>query len=330
MSARDADPIDVVVAWVDGSDPAHAAKRAGTEGLSSHSEASLPTRFAAGPELSWCIASVLANAPYVRRIHVVTDEQIPPQIDAFERAGLTEPGRIRVVDHAEIFEGTGARLPTFNSLTIEAAIHRVPGLAERFVYFNDDFFLNRPLGPEAFFDVEGRPVLHGEWAPPDRRRPKIILRKLLRRLRGSRNMRPSYRVAHELGAALAGMDGDFLLQQHFPHPMRRSTIEAFHAERPEVLPAQGAHRYRHRDQYLPASLANHLEIARHGARPSGSVGSFAYYKPGRRFDLDAFCEDVARGRSDFGCIQSLDEATPDERARIERVMRGKLAAHLPG
>lgn len=42
-------------------------------------------------------------------------------------------------------------LPTFNCNPIELNFHRIPGLAEKFVYFNDDMFLLRPVEPEIFF-----------------------------------------------------------------------------------------------------------------------------------------------------------------------------------
>ena len=42
-------------------------------------------------------------------------------------------------------------LPTFNSNTIELNIHRIEGLADRFVLFNDDTFLTRGCGRRIFF-----------------------------------------------------------------------------------------------------------------------------------------------------------------------------------
>ncbi|MBM2576140.1 Stealth CR1 domain-containing protein [Jannaschia sp. Os4] len=333
-TSPDGGPIDAVIAWVDGDDPAHAAKRAAVEDRASHSEADRPTRWAASHEIYWCIASILMHAPYVRTIWVVTDEQTPAHLAAFAEAGLVAPGRLRVVDHAEVFAGVPAALPTFNSLTIEAVLHRIPGLAERFVYFNDDFFLCRDIPAAAWFDAEGRPVLHGRWEPPEDRRAKVQIRRWLRRLTfRPPNMRPSYRVAHWEGARLAGVTGDYILQEHHPHPMRRSTLEAFHAGRPEVLARQASYRFRHRDQYLPVSLANHLEVARFGA-PRAEDVEVAYLKASdRKFggapDVDAFEAAVMGGKVPFGCLQSLDEADPATRARLIRIMTERFAPALP-
>ena len=42
-------------------------------------------------------------------------------------------------------------LPTFSSHPIELHLHRIKGLSEHFVYFNDDLFITKPLPPERFF-----------------------------------------------------------------------------------------------------------------------------------------------------------------------------------
>ena len=42
-------------------------------------------------------------------------------------------------------------LPTFNSTTIEMYLHRIPDLAEQFIYSNDDMFPIRPLQISDFF-----------------------------------------------------------------------------------------------------------------------------------------------------------------------------------
>ena len=42
-------------------------------------------------------------------------------------------------------------LPTFNSHTIEHNFHRIKGLSEHFVAFNDDMFINAPIEPEYYF-----------------------------------------------------------------------------------------------------------------------------------------------------------------------------------
>ena len=43
-------------------------------------------------------------------------------------------------------------LPTFNSGVIECFLHKIPGLAELFVYANDDFYLFNETRPDDMFD----------------------------------------------------------------------------------------------------------------------------------------------------------------------------------
>lgn len=58
-------------------------------------------------------------------------------------------------------EGT---LPTFSSHALEVNLHRIPDLAENFVYFNDDMFILRPMSEEAFFK-NGLPCTYGREVP---------------------------------------------------------------------------------------------------------------------------------------------------------------------
>ena len=69
--------IDFVIAWVDGSDPKHQAKRAQYSGQNVSAEAMLSTRFASDDEIYFSIASILKYVPYCGKIYVVTDQQKP-------------------------------------------------------------------------------------------------------------------------------------------------------------------------------------------------------------------------------------------------------------
>jgi hypothetical protein len=84
----------------------------------------------------------------------VTDEQIPDWLN------IAHPG-IAVVDHRQNIPAEF--LPTFNSHVIEAYLHRIPGLAEHYIYFNDDFFLTAPAEPGDFFTPNGLPHIFMDW-----------------------------------------------------------------------------------------------------------------------------------------------------------------------
>ncbi|MDQ3485336.1 MAG: stealth family protein, partial [Actinomycetota bacterium] len=143
-------PVDVVYTWVDGNDPewndAREQRLAALTGTARTRESSGQARFIARDELRYSFRSIYLFAPWVRRIHLVTAGQAPDWLDA------SHP-MVNLVDHAQILPADA--LPTFNSHAIETSLHRIEGLSEHFVYFNDDFFLGHPLRPETFFSPAG-------------------------------------------------------------------------------------------------------------------------------------------------------------------------------
>lgn len=321
--------IDIVIAWVDGLDPAHvAARRRFThEAEGAHAHASLETRFYNSGEIYYLIGSILKYAPFVRRVYIVTDDQKPPLLDSFAEAGLCDPSFLQLVSHDAIFEGLDAARPTFNPRSIEASLWRIPGLAEQFVYSNDDMFLNAPLTPEHLFRG-GRPVLHGEMVKPDRRRTKMRIRKFAGDLVGWRDKRPKHRLSQEVGAVLAGVTEDFFYTPHHPHPMRRSVLEAFDRQNPEALRQQVKYRFRNVAQYNAVALANNLEIAAGGAVVEPPIG-VAYLRPDKSGPPTSALNKMRGEEALFGCVQSLEKFSPAVRAEIHATLSEKFADTLP-
>lgn len=111
-------------------------------------------RFRSTEELRYLLRSLERHAPWLRRIHLVTNGQVPAWLD------LSNP-RLRLVTHAEIFLESDC-LPTFNSHAIELNLARIPGLSEEFIYSNDDTFLARPISIADFKDDDGRYFMFAE------------------------------------------------------------------------------------------------------------------------------------------------------------------------
>lgn len=143
-------PVDVVYMWVDGSDPRWRA--ALDETLAEITGEVLPdsiddSRFRDNGEFKYSLRSIVPHLNWIRKIHIVTDDQIPVWLD------VSHP-KISMVSHRELF-GEEGRLPTFNSHAIGSRLHHIPGLAEHYLYFNDDIFLGREVGPNHFFMTKG-------------------------------------------------------------------------------------------------------------------------------------------------------------------------------
>lgn len=137
--------VDLVYIWVHGQDPAHREKRnhwLRQYGLSPVAY-NPDIRYVEADELRYSLRSAELFLPWVRRIFLVTDNQVPEWLD------LTNP-KLRLVDHTEIMPRP-EWLPTFNSLAIEAQLHNIPGLAEHFIACNDDHFFGQPCAVADFF-----------------------------------------------------------------------------------------------------------------------------------------------------------------------------------
>ena len=83
---------------------------------------------------------------FVRKIFLVVSN--PEQVPNYAR----KIGNLEVVLHRDIIPDKF--LPTFNCMTIEMFLHRIPGLSEHFIYFNDDMIILRKQKPDRWFDME--------------------------------------------------------------------------------------------------------------------------------------------------------------------------------
>lgn len=305
--------IDAVVTWVDGAEPAHRAKREAwlAKTAPASENARNPHRWACSDELQYCLAAIGNNAPWIGRIWIVTDAQAP-DLSALPAALRS---RIRIVDHRVLFAGHEAALPTFNSLAIETLLWRIPGLSERFVYFNDDVFLTAPLAPGDVFAGDA-PVLRGKWVD----RGDLIANPAL----GDDPARLHDFV--QLNAALlAGFDaGRVFAAAHVVHPMRRSVFAALSAQYPDAFAANIGHRFRDTGQFLPQALHNHACITA-GTAALATADDYLHLRTGAvadypLADVRAYLARATAPGMKFLCVNDLPQleaVIPDTRQWIE-------------
>ncbi|KAK9818491.1 hypothetical protein WJX74_001230 [Apatococcus lobatus] len=163
------EPIDAVYTWVNGSDPAFIAskmfhKQNELRGTDTHEDAaqihveSEDSRFRDNDELRFSLRSLEQHAPWLRHIYIVTNGQVPTWLDR-------DNPRLSIVAHQEIFTNR-SHLPTFSSSAIEVHLHRIKGLSNKFLYFNDDVFLMKPVYPDDFYTLSGGQKLFFTWDVP--------------------------------------------------------------------------------------------------------------------------------------------------------------------
>ncbi|MFD1672038.1 capsular biosynthesis protein [Agrilactobacillus yilanensis] len=136
--------IDFVLPWIDGHDPKILAQQKALE-PTGYSQVA---RFRDYGTLAYWFRAVERYTPWVNHIFLLTNGQVPPFLNQ------ASP-KVTVIDHRAFIPEE--YLPTFNSNTIELNLHRIPALAEHFVLFNDDLFINAPLTPNFFFNTAGLP-----------------------------------------------------------------------------------------------------------------------------------------------------------------------------
>jgi hypothetical protein len=291
------DAIDVVIAWVDGRDPKHRAKRKryrGDPGGDAKPErvATDERRFSDNDEIRFCLRSIRNYAPWVRTIWLVTDDQVPAAIDRQK----AERENIRIVDHREIFRGYEQLLPTFNSRAIESMLWRIEGLADRFVYLNDDMMFVGPVEPTDFFSHEGKVILRGRWS------------NWQEQLERGNSFNGGGKL---LGAEMLGYASDlFFSSNHMNYPMLRPAMEELFEEFKPAFLANAAYRFRNRNQFWPISAHDHLLLNRGWARvvkPRNSAHfSVRYCLTARSDDLEARLKQLADGAVRFACINYLE------------------------
>ena len=137
-------PIDIVVPWVDGSDPEWIKEKKLKE-----KELKIPSvfdtsevRFRDWDTIKYLFRSIDQYAPWVNTIHFVTWGHLPKWMNP-------EAPKLHIVNHKDFIPEE--YLPTFSSHTIDLNIHRIPSLSEHFVYFNDDVIILHPTKRTDFF-----------------------------------------------------------------------------------------------------------------------------------------------------------------------------------
>ncbi|XP_041367858.1 N-acetylglucosamine-1-phosphotransferase subunits alpha/beta-like isoform X2 [Gigantopelta aegis] len=117
------------------------------------------SRFEDNEELRYSLRSIEKFAPWVRHIYIVTNGQIPYWLD------LENP-RVSIVTHQEIFSNT-SHLPTFSSPAIEAHLHKIAGLSDKFIYLNDDVMFGKEVWPDDFFSFSTGQKVYLTWPVPN-------------------------------------------------------------------------------------------------------------------------------------------------------------------
>lgn len=138
--------IDIVMPWVDGDDPDWLATK--NEYSPNHSSDDGINRYRDWNLLRFWFRGIEKYMPWVNQIHFVTWGHTPEWLNKSN-------SKLNIVNHKDYIPRE--YLPVFSSHPIELNMHRIEGLSEQFIYFNDDTYVVDSLSPEHFFE-NGLPV----------------------------------------------------------------------------------------------------------------------------------------------------------------------------
>ncbi len=131
--------MDFVVAYVDGSDKEWLELK---NKYSFDNSKGSEDQYRNWGILKYWFRAIEKYADWVDNIYFVSCGQIPEWLN-------TECEKLKIIDHKDFIPQE--YLPTFSSHTIELNLHKIKGLSEQFVYFNDDMYLSAPIKETLFF-----------------------------------------------------------------------------------------------------------------------------------------------------------------------------------
>ncbi|MBR3697643.1 MAG: Stealth CR1 domain-containing protein [Clostridia bacterium] len=131
--------IDFVLLWVDGNDQKWQIEK--RKYIVNKDDANV-NRYRDCDNLQYLFRGIEKYAKWVNKIYFITYGHLPKWLN-------TNNEKLVIVNHNDFIPKE--YLPTFNSNVIELNIHRIKNLSEKFVLFNDDFFLLKETKPEDFF-----------------------------------------------------------------------------------------------------------------------------------------------------------------------------------
>ena len=275
--------IDIVVTWVDMNDPnwlKDFRKLSGQEGIESNGV--VDARFRDYGLLKYWFRGIEKFAPWVRKIHFVTSGQRPEWLDP-------SAAKLNLVDHKDFIPQE--YLPTYNSVVIERYMHRIPGLADKFVYFNDDFYMLRPVPVERFFkNGLPRDIAVFQYNPTWSQWYKTLKNNMLLINRNFRKkdvlekyhdkwFSDEYQGKDWQNKLLKGYDKFITLRVHHnAQPYLKSTFEAVWDAEGRELSRTSSHRFRSSEDYSP-------ELFRTWQICEGNFEPYNTYKDTKMFPL---------------------------------------------
>ena len=299
--------IDFVIPWVDGADPQWRTEKAAYSGVKGDADDGREIRFRDWELLKYWFRGVEKYAPWVNKIHFITWGHLPTWMN-------TAHQKLHIVNHRDYIPEQ--YLPTFSSHTIELNMHRIKGISEQFVYFNDDIFILKELKESDFFQ-NGKPcdlcVLNaitprlGEFSPILLRTTSYINKHFNKRSGVKKHLSKwfSPKYGKLLIRTLCLLPWTFytgFYNHHLAVPYRKQTLETVWQAEPEILDSTCRHRFRN-DTDVNQYIFRYWQLAAGEFVPHAVLGKYVNLKS----DNTAVYQTIRKRKVKLYCINDKDE-----------------------
>ena len=334
------DKIDIVIPWVDSNDVKWQEKKHQFDTRNNNVPVNNDMRYRDWGTLKYVLRSIEKYMPWYNKIYIITEGHYPEWLDV-------QNTKIQLVTHDEIYFDK-SHLPTFSSPSIEMNLVNIKGLAEKFIYFNDDTMVLKPLERERFF-CHDKPVdflSHGwfsrnrlfeklrgmnEWAHSIKNNIDLINKKYsVSNLTSEQLYHKSYSFKVKFSNFLLDkVYKKFLWFEHWHHPQPylKSTLASAREVFLKEMMTCSQNRFRHKSD-LNQYLYRYLQLASGNFSPYKHDDGL-YVKIENQKDMDAFVADMS-GYA-FGCPNDSvsDKVSAEEQKYIMRTLVEKLEKLFP-
>ena len=256
-------------------------------------------------------------APWVHKVHFITWGHLPEWLN-------TGHPKLNIVRHEEYIPEK--YLPVFSANPIEVNIHRIPGLAEKFLYLNDDTFLTAPTKPGDFFtnglpnimlaacpyicqnDVFAKLIANDLGVINKNFNIRTVLKRDWKKWMSPKNGKRLLMTLMML--PYPGFTG--FINTHLPNAYLKSTFEEVWEKEPQILETTCYNRFR-----SPLDVNQHLmkywQIAQGKFCPYNEEKTGHYYQIGR--DDTRIWNDIKGQKYKMVCLNDADSSVDFEKEK---------------
>ncbi|MBD5214017.1 MAG: glycosyl transferase [Bacteroidales bacterium] len=334
------DKIDIVIPWVNPSDLKWQEDKSKYSGIPFNPISADEKFYRDWNTLLYLFRSIEANMPWINKVHFLTYGHVP------EWLNLDNP-KLLVHNHESFFKKEHA-FPVFSSDAIEMNLSSIPGLSEKFIYFNDDELVVKPVSAGRFFNEDlpvdslVQDIPRGGWlyrmlrtkdVYPDicknciKPLNKVASKRHLRRERKECFYDSSYSFSEKLRNFVFNISPKYywVRPNHSPQPLLKSRIEKCESLFGDLITETGNSRFRDKKDICHYLFRNYNLV----------TGDFypRNYHDTHCIVLSSYADSLSEIEKitdyTFVCINDSEFLSHENYLKVKPILDAKLASLFP-